>query len=128
MGIFLIILIVIFLLWPVISRWLRGFMARRMEDVARRMMGMPSRGEEQRARKKARQSGSKSAKSSKTRRHRAPRQHASDLMQSVAVDATYTEVKEYSDDTTIHPDGSRTEQRTYREEQVSDVEFKEIKE
>jgi len=49
MGVFLIILLLLLILWPWISpyvtRWIRMFMARRAEDMMRRMMGMPSRKE-----------------------------------------------------------------------------------
>ena len=50
--IFLILIIVCILFWPWISKWLRGYLARRSEDALRKMMGMPTRKEEEKIRKK----------------------------------------------------------------------------
>ena len=106
-------------------------MARRAEDMMRRMMGMPSRKEEERARRKA---GRESRGGSAThrrgddtqRRHRRPQVDAADLLNSVAEDVEYTEIREFDSTTIISedPDGHRAE---YREEQVSDAEYVEIK-
>ena len=43
MGIFLIVLILLFLCWPMIKRWMARFMANRAEDFIRNAAGMPPR-------------------------------------------------------------------------------------
>lgn len=132
MGIFLIILIIVLVCWPwispYISRWIRNFMSRRAEDMMRRMMGMPSRKEE---RKKARRQesekrkgagGYSSARGRKKSRHAT---HPAELMKKVAEDVEYVEIKEFESTTIIEDDGDT--QRVYHEEQVTDVEYTEIK-
>lgn len=142
MGLFLIILLVVFIFWPWISRWVgrwfRSYMTRRAEDMVRRAMGMPSRKEEERAARAS--NGSDRTQSAHTgsphrrhaskpgsRYHRPSRTDAAALLKSVAVDVEYTEIKEF-DSTTIIDDDGRGNPRVYDEEQVSDVEFMEIRE
>ena len=121
----MLILILVFLCWPWIVKWFRGFMARRMEDAARRMMGMPSRKEEQR-RNRAK-SKKQNSQSGSYRRHRAPQQRPSDILEAVAVDVDYTEIKEFESTADAEIGARGRQQRIYREEQVSDAEFTEIK-
>lgn len=52
MEIILVIILVCIVFWPWISKWLRTFMMRRAEDSIRRMFGMPTRKEEEKARKR----------------------------------------------------------------------------
>lgn len=133
MGIFLIILLLICLFWPWISkwvgRWVQGFMARRFEDMTRRMMGMPSRKEERRRNRNSETNGGNGRRRDARRRHRRPTENAADIMKTVAEDVEFTEVREF-ESTTITEEtisgGTRT-RRVYREEQVSDAEFVEIK-
>ena len=140
MGLFWIILLVaVCVCGPWISRWSRQraaeFAARRAEDYMRRMMGMPSRKEEERARRQSRNTGRASERKDKAgwadqsysrrgRRHRPARYRAADLMRAVAVDVEYTEIREYSS-ATIAADGARV--RVETEEQVTDVKFTELK-
>lgn len=143
MGYLFLILILLFLLWPWISpplgRWFKTFMANRTEDVVRRMMGMPSRRAEKRRRReqerRARRGGPDDRQTRESyydrrggtgrRRHRAPSQRAATLMQSVAVDVEYTEIKEFSSDTIFDTKNGQT--RQYTEEQVTDAEFTEVR-
>lgn len=133
MGTFLIILIILFVCWPWITkwtgRWFRGFMSRRAEDMMRRMMGMPSRKEEKRRRSAGggkrdyhRQWQSAGGRSYR----RPPRENAATLMKSVAVDVEYTEIKEFNSASFVTDDGRNV--RIVTERQVSDVEYTEIKE
>lgn len=124
MGVALIIIIVICLFWPVIVRWLQGFMARRAEDMVRRMAGMPSRKEEKRRRKE------------QTRRERhndCDSSSAADpaegvrAMKEYAEDVAFTEIREFSSDEVIAEEGNGKNRRIYREDQVSDAEYVEIK-
>lgn len=120
MGSALLILIIIFLLWPLIMRWIRGFMAHRAEDILRRMAGAPSRKEEQQRRK------------SNEREKRGPysadrRRHPAKILNEVAEDAEYTEIIEYSESTIEIDNGPERHRRIYRESQVEDVKYTEIK-
>lgn len=131
MGTVLIILIIIFLVFPLVrgplSRWFSGFMARRTEDMVRRMMGMPSRKEEKKRRKKAAEGGSRFSggrrRSGAASRDR--ERHPAAMMQPVAVDVEYTEIREFESRTTISDDGQSM--RIVTEEQVSDAEYVEIR-
>lgn len=102
--------------------WLKGYMARRAEDMMRRMAGMPSRKEEQRRARKARAS----RKSQAPADDRRDKEEAIRSMRENAVDVEFTEIKEYSSEDIIAEDsnGNRT---VYHEEQVTDAEFTEIK-
>lgn len=128
---FLIILILIVILWPWITKWAKGFMSRRAEDAIRRMMGMPSRKEEQRRRKENEKK--QAATSQRNRRQAAEQEREADRKEAVrsmkenAVDVEYTEYKEFSQ-TEIAVEDSEGNTRIYTESQVTDVEFVEIKE
>lgn len=102
-------------------------MSRRAEDMMRRMMGMPSRKEEKRRqRQQERQASGDSQRGQQTRRHRSPSVRAAQLMRQVAVDVDYTEIREFRSQTIIDPE-PRGKHRIVLEEQVSDVEYTEIK-
>lgn len=123
MSIAFIILIIVLVFWPWISRFISRmvsrFMANRAEDMMRRMMGMPSRKEERRRRK-----SHDSSAGGAERYHRAPRQSAGTMLRSVAEDAEYTEVVEFD----MADIGSKAPTSPVCEEQVSDVEYTEYKE
>lgn len=120
---------VLFLLGPVLRRWLmpmlQRWMLRKMEDNVRRMTGMPTRKEEKKARKKARKENKRRATASDFRRtaYKASRGPGG-MMQYVAEDVEFTEIKE------VDKDGNYTEKTsiTYTmERQVTDADFIEIK-
>lgn len=135
MYLFLVIILIIAIFWPWINRWLKGFMARRMEDIFRRMTGMPTRKEEQRrARQQARAAGKEesgfynpfSRKKETTRsegERRAGRAEAIRYMRLYAVDAEFVEIREYSSVEIIAEEGNGRQRRIYRESQVSDAEY-----
>ena len=108
-------------------------MSRRAEDMMRRMMGMPSRKEERRKAKRQSagdgfsrtRTGSAGSAGNAHRRHRPPTADAAAILKSVAEDVEFTEIREF-ESTTI-ADERKGEQRIYREEQVTDAEFTEIK-
>ena len=129
MGTFLIILILLFLIWPLVrnplSRWFQGFMSRRAEDMMRKAMGMPSRKEERRRRQqqRARQEGSR--RNRRDTGQTPPQPHPAAVMKSVAVDVEFTEIKEFDSES-----GSVTETQHEKiriEEQISDAEYTEVK-
>lgn len=130
MGVVLIIIIVIFLCWPMIIRWLQRFMARRAEDMVRRMAGMPSRKEEERRRRRQeKQTGSTRERYSSSGQARHHRADGGGLraMREYAEDVAFTEIKEYSSSEFTDDNLKTRQRRIYREEQVSDAEFVEIK-
>ena len=121
-----------FIFWPQITRWIHRFMARRAEDMVRKMAGMPSRKEEERRRKqqekRQRASGSRSNYSRDPRSggYAANPEEVVHNMQQYAEDVEFVETKEYSE-TEIREDDTKGNERIYRESQVSDVEYIEIK-
>lgn len=128
---FLIIIILLVILWPWITKWVKGFMSRRAEDAIRRMMGMPSRKEEQRKRKENEKKQASTSRRNKRKaaeqEREADRQDALRSMKENAVDVEYTEYKEFSQ-TEIAVEDEKGNTRIYTESQVTDVEFVEIKE
>lgn len=125
MGVALIIIILICAFWPAIVRLLQRFMARRAEDMVRRMAGMPSRKEEKRRRKQQQ----KQQEQRRSRRH-GPTEDTGEgvrAMKEYAEDVAFTEIREFSSDEIIAEEGTGKNRRVYREEQVSDAEYVEIK-
>ena len=101
-------------------------MARRAEDMVRKMAGMPSRKEEERQRKQQRDN-SYSRTGLRCRQYASNEEDCIRSMQEYAEDVEFTETKEYSESEILENE-SRSERRVYREEQVSDAEYIEIKE
>lgn len=137
-GIILILIFLIIVMRPLlekllvrtIHRWVMG----KMEDNMRRMAGMPTRKEEKMAQKRARRrekggatrfrraaEGSRNAS-----RRRRPRSTVA-LLKGFAEDVEFIEIKDYSADTPIGAEASRSKQEVVVEEQIVDVEFIEIK-
>lgn len=114
------------LIWRGISALLRRFMARRAEDMMRRMMGMPSRKEEKRRKRGAK---THNQYSSRVYSEPAGQSYRSDdparMMKKVAEDVEFTEIREFESKTTVDFDPKTN--KLVVEEQVSDVEFTEIK-
>lgn len=130
---FVVILIVLVAVWAFfgdrISAWLRAQMMGRMEDQVRRAMGMPSRKEEKKMRKEAQKAASRNGGADPyTRSARNPHHHRPDsiIPKEYAEDVEFVEYKSFSKSEEVHanPDGSAD---VKVEEQVSDVEFTEIK-
>lgn len=125
MGVALIIIILICAFWPAIVRLLQRFMARRAEDMVRRMAGMPSRKEEKRRRRQQQQQQRQNG----SRRHGSPGDPGEGVraMKEYAEDVAFTEIREFSSDEVIAEEETGKNRRIYREEQVSDAEYVEIK-
>lgn len=124
MGTVLIILIVLALLWPWILKWLHGFMARRAEDMLRKMTGQPTRRQERKMKRERQRADN--TQSSRRQRRRHPATHPADELRKVAVDVEYTESVDYSE-TSVIDNGKTSSRREYHEQQVEDVKFTEIK-
>ena len=133
MGVFLIILILIFAFGPYIwRRWIQPWIIKRaqrkMEDYLRAATGMPPR-DSKAGKKQTRPQDDDSRRSSRRRRRYYNPEPGPILPRDYAVDVEYTEIKEYSESVEITGEqhGRRKTQRVTVEEQVSDVEYTEIK-
>lgn len=132
-AIIIIVILVVSLFGDRISAWIRGFMARRAEDAMRRMMGMPSRKEEQRARRRA-EKAARSGKTDQSARYAGRQSTRSGntsnngpiIPKEYAEDVEYVEIKSYSESTEIHADPKKGE-TIYHESQVEEAEYIEIK-
>jgi len=130
LAIFLLIIIITFIFWPWISKWLKVFMAHRAEDMVRRMTGMPSRKEEE---KRRRQQEKRESSNGRKRGYgyntgfydSSTSDNSIKNMQRYAEDVEFTETIEYSGDSI--PEDDNNSRRVYRESQVSDAEYDEIK-
>lgn len=127
MALFIILLILaLWLLWPQISRWIRNYTAGKAEDMLRRMAGMPTRGEEKKARREAeRMRKQEGGRQRSGREYGGNPEMSHEFMKKYAVDAEFTEIKEYSESVMFEGDGGRS--RVNIEEQVSDAEYVVIK-
>lgn len=128
MGTFLVIIILLFIAWPVIVRLLRPVLqrwaARKAEDYIRRAAGMPPRdkGHERRQRQQE-TSGSGYASRSSRRRAGARQSEGPLIPKEYAVDVEYVEIKDYSANTVVADDPAAHRQRVWHESQVSDAEY-----
>ena len=114
-GIILVILFLVIMLGPIlrrlfvpmIHRWIMG----KMEDKVRRMAGMPTRKEERMARKQARRRENggaarfrKAAEKSRARNRQRQPHSTIGLLNSLAEDVEFTEIREYSQYVESHND------------------------
>lgn len=121
-GTIIAIILIVFLLWPQITKWITRLMMRSWERKLRKMAGQfggatppPNDGQRHGGR---RRKGDTPPPQPKPK-------HPARMMKEVAEDVQYTEVREYSQ-TTIHTESGDTS-TTYTETQVEDVKFTEIK-
>lgn len=137
-GIILVILFLVIMLGPIlrrlfvpmIHRWIMG----KMEDKVRRMAGMPTRKEERMARKQARRRENggaarfrKAAEKSRARNRQRQPHSTIGLLNSLAEDVEFTEIREYSQYVEIGKSTNGKKDRIIIEEQIEDAEFTEIK-
>ena len=127
LGILILIVIFFWLIWPMISRWLKRKAVEKAEDYMRSSMGMPPRDKRRKAERGARYGDedryySRSHTQSKERNDRERRPI---IPKEYAEDVEFTETKDYS---------SREKEKTtsdkienYHESQISDVEWTEVK-
>ena len=122
MATFLIILLVLWLLWPYIMKWIQRLMARRAEDILRRMTGQPTRREERRRRRQAGRNSTGRPES-----QRAPEIHPARMMREVAEDVQFTEELDYSESRLDFEEETPRDRREYHERQVEDAQYTEIR-
>lgn len=142
MGFFIAILIILLLplVFPYIGRWIKSYAMGKMEDNMRRMMGMPTRSEEKRARKEQarteRESKRDEDRGSSRRygfRNRGRNHNVGNpsedirMMRLYAEDVEFVEIREYSADIQFKQDLNTGHIKITVEEQVSDAEFVVIK-
>lgn len=148
MGIFLIIVIIVIVCWPWISRWLKTFLAHRTEDYLRKATGMPPRPgsrEDRRRQRASRQacgsqgdqpasssyssysSGPSSSYSRRSRQRSRTRRGYDEpiIPPEYAEDVEFVEVKSFSETVIGSPAGNT---RQFHESQVSDAEWVEVRE
>lgn len=131
MGIFLVIVIIIVLCWPNISRWLKSLMARRAEDYIRRATGMPPRPGSREERRQQRASSASSGSSGGTdygrrRQHRRTTSREPLIPKEYAEDVEFTETISYSETIIAGDVGKPSEKPRHPENQVSDAEWTDL--
>lgn len=142
MGFFIAILIILLLplIIPYIGRMVKNYAMGKMEDRMRRMMGMPTRAEERKARKaqgferrnpsaeEEKGSGRRNPFRSRGRNHNVGNP-AEDIrmMKRYAEDVEFVEIKEYSADIRFEQDPETGNVKIKAEEQMTDAEFVVIK-
>lgn len=113
-------------------KWVGRFMARRAEDYLRKATGMPPRPGSRQARKESRRTSATggSRQSSSRQAQSGYGYYDPDgpiIPKEYAEDVEFVETKDYSETTIGSFDDSRRNTTFYRESQVSDVEWEEIK-
>lgn len=129
LGIILLIVLFFWLVWPVISRWLKRKAMDKAEDYMWRAMGMPPGDRKKRGNKKSSYSSEGSDSYNRQRRNpfegrEYPRRPI--IPKEYAEDVEFVETKEYSH-TEIRQEDNKTETTYRRESQISDAEWTEIK-
>lgn len=132
-GVILVIIFLLIVMRPMLHRWFAPMFQRwalgKMEDNMRRMAGMPTRKEERKARKHARQREKAGAENFRRaaggRRRTGPGQPPS--LQEYAEDVEFTEVKTFSQNIDIGSTEEKHNEQITEEEQIEDAEFVEIK-
>ena len=124
LGILILVVVFFWLVWPVISRWLKQKAMERAEDYMRSTMGMPPR--DKKKGKKQEENSRKETYYHRSRRHPfetqekdgpiIPKEYAEDVEFTETIDYSRAEYKEAAKGKAI-----------YHESQVSDVEYVEIK-
>lgn len=126
---FFLTLIVLVVGWMIfgekIKSWLRSLMMRKMEDAIRAQMGMPSRKEEERMKRKAKATSASAGRRPETSRHTYGSSAHHIIPPEYAEDAEFVEYKEFSHSESASVSNGGVEFKS--ENQVTDVEFTEIK-
>ncbi len=108
-----------------ISQWFRTFMAHRTEDAIRKMMGMPTRKEERKARRNAEKNAGRSYAAGHSGRER-ENDDSPLIPKEYAEDVEFYEIRDYSATETIIKD--ERGHTVYHESQVEEaVVIEEIK-
>ncbi len=112
---------------PYIARWVsrlvQEWVARKIRNKMREAMGMPPESKEERRaqREQFRQQQEEAAYARRRRRSSDPTFSLRRILHSYAVDIEFTEIREYSTRTEIHPEAGGA--RVIIENQVTDAEY-----
>lgn len=127
LGILVLVILFFWLVWPVISRWLKRKAMERAEDYMRASMGLPPREKKKRKEKVSKESPRNEYFYQRQRRNPFQSSQRGDeplIPKEYAEDVEFVETKDYSSTETR----TRSQKReTYHESQISDAEFTEIK-
>ncbi len=133
MTVFIILILIPLLLWllrPLIGRWIRRTIERKAEDMLRRAAGMPPRDKKQRSKDASAEDDSSYDTGYRTSAHHAgygyERYDGRKIPREYAEDVEFTEYRDYSSDTKIRTSDTG-EQSIVIEKQVTDVQWEEIK-
>lgn len=127
-GVIILIIILLFLLWPRIMAWLgplfQRWAMRRVEKMVRNAAGMPPRDDRRRKQSGKRRGGNEGKKTSRRQRPSEPI-----IPKEYAEDVEFTETVDYESDRVVAPDGEHVSEhiKIKVEQQVSDAEWVEIK-
>ena len=129
LGILILIVVFFWLIWPVISRWLKRKAMERAEDYMRSTMGMPPRDRKKNKNNQYQdQNSDRSYYSGRTRRNPfGPDRYTNEpiIPKEYAEDVEFTETKDFSATEYEHRTDKKIE--NYHESQISDAEWTEIK-
>lgn len=126
LGILILIVMFFWLVWPIISRWLKRKAMERAEDYMRASMGMPPRDKHRKSYKKQEQNFSgRDYGTGQGNPYTSQSEKEPLIPREYAEDVEFVETKEYSS-TTIETH-SKGKTKIYHESQISDVEWIEIK-
>lgn len=126
--IWIIILVILVIAWPYITRWGSQWLARRLRNRFRGAMGIPPEPKphrETRSERKQREAEEQARTRERRYAERAAGPHTPIIPKEYAVDVEYTEYHEYSENTEIRSDDSGVHIVT--ESQVTDAEYVVIK-
>lgn len=125
-GLAILILVVIFfwLIAPAIMRWARRKAIKRTQDYIFRSMGLDP-DELRKNRSKSASSASSGSRQSRSRQHGRNQGSESIIPKEYAEDVEFVEIKDYSETEVRIKNGQNV--KIYKESQVSDVEWVEIK-
>ena len=128
LGILILGVVFFWIVWPVISRWLKKKAMERAEDYVRSSMGMPPR--DKKKRKGNNSQGYEREREYYNRERRNPFGQDSYgkepiIPKDYAEDVEFVETKDYSETETRVYNDSKGE--SYHESQISDAEYTEIK-
>lgn len=126
LGILILIVMFFWLIWPVLSRWLKRKAMEKAEDYMRSSMGMPPRDKKRNSgRKQENRTSGQTYYRTGGQNSYSRQNHGPIIPKEYAEDVEFTETIDYSQTESRYRSGDKIE--TYHESQISDAEWIEIK-
>lgn len=122
LGILILIVVFFWLIWPTIARWLKKKAMERAEDYVRSSMGMPPR--DKRRKGGNHQNGPYYERERGNSHYNHRGEHGPIIPKEYAEDVEFIETKDYSEK---EPIKTAKVKEVYKESQISDAEYIEIK-